>query len=99
MRLINNMRLITRVYGICKKVAKDRQGEIFDVSRSEETDANLYAARTTLSMRILRQMASYREVATKDDRKSLRRLLEAEIKPLITDLFRIKRDGFIYVSR
>ncbi len=54
---------------------------------------------TTLSMRILRQMASYRAVATKDARKSLLRLLEAETKPLMTDLLCIIRGGFIYISR
>ena len=41
------------------------------------------------------KMASYREVATKDVQKRLRRLLEAETKPLIMDLLRIKRGGFI----
>ena len=47
---------------------------------------NLHGARATLSMRILRQMASYREVATEDARKCPCRMLEAETKPLITDL-------------
>ena len=60
---------------------------------------NLRGARTTLNMRILRQMASYWEVATEDARKRLRRMLEAETMPLITDLLRIKQDGFIYISR
>ena len=45
------------------------------------------------------KMASYREVATKDVRKRLRRLLEAETKPLIMDLLRIKQAGFIQISR
>ena len=40
------------------------------------------------------QGASYREVATEDARKSLRILLEAETKPLITDLLRIKWDAY-----
>ena len=41
------------------------------------------------------QMASCREVATKDVQKRLRRLLEVETKPLIIDLLRIKQGGFI----
>ena len=39
---------------------------------------------------LLRQMASYQEVATEDVRKSICRLLEAETKLLITDLLRTK---------
>ena len=36
------------------------------------------------------KMASYQEVATKDVRKRLCRLLKAETKPLIVDLLRIE---------
>ena len=46
-----------------------------------------------------RQMVSYRELATEDAQKCLRRLLEAEAKPLIVDLLCAKRGEFTYVSR
>ena len=78
----------TRNYRACR-ACKSIVGEV-----------NFFAARTTLSMRILIQMASYREVATEYTRKVfLDSVLEAETKPLITDLLCIKQGGFIYISR
>ena len=50
----------------------------------------------TLSMRIIvNKMASYHDRAAECARKSLLTLLEAEIKPLIMALVRIKCGGFI----
>ena len=45
------------------------------------------------------KMAYYREVATDDVRKRLRRLLEAKTKPLIMDLLHINQGGFIQIFK
>ena len=92
----------------CRKIAKDGQIQDLRFQHERETDsinvltydsAGVWAwliVCTTLSMRIIvNKMVSCHDRAAECARKSLLTLLEAEIKPLIMALVRIKYGVFI----